>query len=45
VNTSIVPRASFSIEEVSQLTRINRWLLAQMKELVDFEEESAGTMN
>jgi carbamoyl-phosphate synthase large subunit len=32
----------FSIEEIFQLTKIDRWFLAQIKEIVDFEEELAG---
>ena len=31
-------RAGFSIEELFQLTRIDRWFLTQIKEIVDFEE-------
>jgi carbamoyl-phosphate synthase large subunit len=38
-------RAGFTIEEIFQLTRIDRWFLAQIKEIVDFEEELAGTAN
>jgi carbamoyl-phosphate synthase large subunit len=34
-------RAGFSIEEVFQLTRIDRWFLAQLRQLVDLEEELA----
>src|SRR3989449_518348 len=34
-------RAGFSIEEIFQLTKIDRWFLAQIKEIVDFEEEIA----
>ena len=36
-------RAGFSIEEVFQLTNIDRWFLAQIKQIVDFEEELAAT--
>jgi carbamoyl-phosphate synthase large subunit len=39
-------RAGFGIEEIHQLTKIDPWFLAQLKEIVDFEEElaaSAGT--
>ena len=32
-------RAGFSLDELFQLTRIDRWFLTQIKELVDFEEE------
>ena len=38
-------RAGFSIEEIFQLTKIDRWFLAQIKEIVDFEEELAGAKN
>src|SRR5437899_3226926 len=37
-------RAGFSIDEIFDLTRIDRWFLAQLKEIVDFEEELARTM-
>jgi carbamoyl-phosphate synthase large subunit len=36
-------RAGFSIEELFQLTKIDRWFLAQLKQIVDFEEELAAT--
>jgi carbamoyl-phosphate synthase large subunit len=36
-------RAGFSIEEIFQLTKIDRWFLTQIKEIVDFEEELAAT--
>ncbi|HEY3860693.1 MAG TPA: carbamoyl-phosphate synthase large subunit [Verrucomicrobiae bacterium] len=36
-------RAGMSIEEIFQLTKIDRWFLAQIKEIVDFEEELAKT--
>jgi len=36
-------RAGFSAEEIFQLTKIDRWFLAQIKEIVDFEEELAAT--
>jgi carbamoyl-phosphate synthase large subunit len=32
-------RAGFTIEELFQLTKIDRWFLTQIKEIVDFEEE------
>ena len=32
-------RAGLSIDDVFELTRIDRWFLAQIRELVDFEEE------
>ena len=34
-------RAGFSIEEIFNLTRIDRWFLHQIKEIVEFEEEMA----
>ena len=34
-------RAGLTIEEVFNLTKINRWFLVQIRELVDFEEEMA----
>ncbi len=34
-------RAGFSVDEIFQLTKIDRWFLAQIKEIVDFEEELA----
>ncbi len=34
-------RAGFSVEEIFQLTKIDRWFLVQIKEIVDFEEELA----
>ena len=38
-------RAGFSVEEIFQLTKIDRWFLVQIKEIVDFEEELAATKN
>jgi len=38
-------RAGFTIEEIFNLTKIDRWFLTQMKEIVDFEEELAGARN
>ena len=35
-------RAGFTIEEIFNLTKIDRWFLVQIKEIVDFEEELAG---
>jgi carbamoyl-phosphate synthase large subunit len=35
-------RAGFSIEEIFALTKIDRWFLTQIKELVDVEEELAA---
>ena len=37
--------AGFTIEEVFHLTKIDRWFLVQIKEIVDFEEELAGAKN
>src|SRR5664279_112263 len=36
-------RAGFTIEEIFQLTKIDRWFLTQIKQIVDFEEELAAT--
>ena len=36
-------RAGFGIDEIFQLTKIDRWFLAQIKQIVDFEEELAAT--
>ncbi len=38
-------RAGFTIDEIFNLTKIDRWFLVQIKEIVDFEEELAGTKN
>jgi len=38
-------RAGFTIEEIFNLTKIDRWFLTQIKEIVDFEEELAGVNN
>ncbi len=35
-------RAGFTIEEIFSLTKIDRWFLTQIKEIVDFEEALAG---
>jgi len=35
-------RAKFSLEEIFNLTKIDRWFLNQLKEIVDFEEELAA---
>ena len=39
--------AGFTIEEIFNLTKIDRWflVLVQIKEIVDFEEELAGAKN
>jgi carbamoyl-phosphate synthase large subunit len=36
-------RAGLSIEEIFQLTKIDRWFLTQILQLVEFEEELAAT--
>jgi carbamoyl-phosphate synthase large subunit len=36
-------RAGFTIEEIFQITKIDRWFLTQIKEIVDFEETLAAT--
>jgi hypothetical protein len=38
-------RAGFIVEEIFGPTKIDRWLLVQIKEIVDFEEELAGAKN
>jgi carbamoyl-phosphate synthase large subunit len=38
-------RAGFTIEEIFNLTKIDRWFLVQIKEIVDFEEELAAAKN
>ena len=38
-------RSGFRIEEIFQLTKIDRWFLTQIKEIVDFEEELAAVGN
>jgi carbamoyl-phosphate synthase large subunit len=35
-------RAGFTLDEIINLTKIDRWFLVQIKEIVDFEEELAG---
>ena len=35
-------RTGFTIKEIFNLTKIDRWFLVQIKEIVDFEEELAG---
>jgi hypothetical protein len=39
------PRAGFTIEEIFNLAKIDRWFLTQIKEIVDFEEELATGKN
>src|SRR6266404_559263 len=36
-------RAKFTLDEIFNLTKIDRWFLSQLKEIVDFEEELAAT--
>jgi carbamoyl-phosphate synthase large subunit len=38
-------RAGFTVEEIFNLTKIDRWFLVQIKEIVDFEEELAALKN
>jgi carbamoyl-phosphate synthase large subunit len=38
-------RAGLSLGEIFELTKIDRWFLTQLKELVDFEEELAASAN
>jgi len=38
-------RAGFGVEEIFGLTKIDRWFLAQIKEIVDCEEELAEVKN
>jgi carbamoyl-phosphate synthase large subunit len=38
-------RAGFTLDDIFNLTKIDRWFLTQIKELVDFEEELAGAKN
>ena len=38
-------RAGFTIEEIFDLTKIDRWFLVQIKEIVDFEEALAEAKN
>ena len=35
-------RAGFTIEEIFNLTKIDRWFWVRIKEIVHFEEEPAG---
>ena len=39
------PAHRFTMNEVFNLTKIDRWFLVQIKETVDFEEELAGAKN
>jgi carbamoyl-phosphate synthase large subunit len=38
-------RAGFSVEQIFNLTKIDRWFLTQLKEIVDCEEELAASRN
>jgi carbamoyl-phosphate synthase large subunit len=38
-------RAGFTVDEIFNLTKIDRWFLVQIKEIVDFEEELAAVEN
>ena len=38
-------RAGFTLDEIFNLTKIDRWFLTQIKEIVDFEEELARSKN
>ena len=38
-------RARFTIEKIFNLTKIDRWFLVQIKEIVDFEEALATGKN
>jgi carbamoyl-phosphate synthase large subunit len=38
-------RAGFTIDEIFNLTKIDRWFLTQIKEIVDLEEELARSKN
>jgi len=35
-------RAGFTVEEIFNLTKVDRWFLTQLKEIVDFEEGLAA---
>ncbi|HEX7618804.1 MAG TPA: hypothetical protein VF480_08815 [Verrucomicrobiae bacterium] len=37
-------RASFTGDEIFSLTKIDRWFLVQIKEIVDFEAELAASI-
>jgi carbamoyl-phosphate synthase large subunit len=38
-------RAGYTVEDVFQLTKIDRWFLVQVKEIVDVEELLAASKN
>ena len=41
-NNHYALRAGFTVDEIFNLTKIDRWFLVQIKEIVDFEEELAA---
>jgi carbamoyl-phosphate synthase large subunit len=43
--TKPILRAGFTIEEVFNLTKIDRWFLVQIQEIVDFEEALVTVKN
>jgi carbamoyl-phosphate synthase large subunit len=40
-STCHAARAGLAVEVILRLTKIDRWFLTQIKEIVDFEEELA----
>jgi hypothetical protein len=38
-------RVGFTVDEIFNLTKIDRWFLVRIKEIVDFEDELAGAKN
>jgi carbamoyl-phosphate synthase large subunit len=38
-------RAGFTLDEIFNLTKIGKWFLVQIKEIVDFEEELVTAKN
>ena len=38
-------RAGCTLKEIFNLTKIDHWVLVQIKEIVDFKEELAGAKN
>ena len=38
-------RASFTVEEILNLTKMDRWFLTQIEEIADLEAELAGARN
>ena len=45
MKASVPACGCFSIEEIFNLAKIDRWFLVQVKEIVDFEDELAGAKN